>query len=668
VADQTNPKDPTGFNPDNTALNALTIRDRYTSGLKPIRSELQNYWLNHSFILGHQWLWFNPSSRTLSELPRDPDRVQATINRMWPNSRIIISKAVQRELTFEVIPSAADDEAMEGAKLGESILDDHRKRHQWESLREKLSWMAWKGGTAAIGVDWDPNAGDVIAASEGTKINQGDTVETPLSLAEFVVEPGVRDGERARWWVKSQVLPPENVQAMFGLSKLPDADASNGMSPFQRKMLTSQYSGSTSDQLVDLTLVLTYYERPNALRPEGAIAVVVGEEVVAGGVRPWPFPFKEHLNLAIVHETPNETKWSGETVCTMARPIQTALNASWSSIIEHMKNAGNARLILPQSAVDLMDSLTDMPGEIVPYPDGTEKPGWLSPAQMPAWWIEEPKALRDEIDDVMGVHDVSRGQAPTNIDSGYGLSVLAEQDTTPVGKLVKSTAQAFGRVATMVLQTMEVQVKDQRKAVVRTPSAPPQTTSWTGSDLAGQTMAEVPLESVMPRNHSAMAQLGKELVQMGLIQTFEQFATVSEMPGYKDLINRLDPDVSKARWENHAMAEGNPEIPEKFDDHHIHIHELNNFRKTPRYRALDPDTRQIFEDHAKAHEVLAAEAAGRMQAMSAADPNMAEAVPDSDGTPPPAPLPPPDVRPARVGAGMMLGGAPRKLFSGKPGQ
>lgn len=661
MADAPDPN-PTSTGTEANPLTAEVIRNRYTSGLKPIRSELQNYWLNHAFLLGHQWLWFNPSSRTLSELPRDPDRVQATINRMWPNSRIIISKAVQRELSFEVVPSAADDEAMEGAKLAESIIEDHRKRHDWESLREKLAWMAWKGGTAGICVDWDPNAGDVIAAAEGTKYNQGDTVETPLSLAEFVVEPGVRDGERARWWVKCQVLPPENVQAMFEMSKRPEADASNGMSPFQRKLLTSQYAGSTSDQLVDLTLVLTYYERPNHLRPQGAIAVVVGDEVVAGGIRPWPFPFKDRLNLAIIHETPNETKWTGETVCTMARPIQTAFNASWSSIIEHMKMAGNARLILPQSAIDLMDSITDLPGEIVPYPDGTEKPAWLAPTQMPAWWVEEPKALHDQLDDIMGVHDVSRGQAPVNIDSGYGLSVLAEQDTTPVGKLVKGMAYAFGRVATMALQIMEVQVKDKRQAVVRTPSMPPQTTGWTGADLVGQTQAEVPLESVMPRNHSAMAQLAKELVQMGLIQTFEQFATVSEMPGYRDLINRLDPDVSKARWENHSMAQGGVEIPEQFDDHTVHIKELNDFRKSARYRTLDPETRQIFEDHAKAHETLAAEAAGRMQAMSATDPLMAQAVPDSNGTPA---LPQPDIRPARIGPGMMLGGAPRKLFSGK---
>ena len=49
---------------------------------------------------------------------------------------------------------------------------------------------------------------------------------------------------------------------------------------------------------------------------------------------------------------------------------------------------------------------------------------------MPAWWQERPVDLREAIDDIMGVHDVSRGEAPSNIESGYGLSILVEQDTS----------------------------------------------------------------------------------------------------------------------------------------------------------------------------------------------------------------------------------------------
>lgn len=194
-----------------TPVSARLVRDRYEAGLKTVRSDLQEYWMNHAFLHGHQWIWFNPSTRRLDDLPRDPDRVQATFNRMWPNSRIIISKSMQRELTFEVIPSAADDASIRGAKLAESIVEATRHDHDWEVLREKLHWATWKGGTAALCIDWDPEAGLPVLPAESPEdapVTGGDTVESVLTVADFVVEPGSKDAERARWWVKAQVLPP----------------------------------------------------------------------------------------------------------------------------------------------------------------------------------------------------------------------------------------------------------------------------------------------------------------------------------------------------------------------------------------------------------------------------------------------------------------------------
>ena len=73
-----------------------------------------------------------------------------------------MSKVTQREMQFEVLPTAADDATVRGAALAESVLEDIRIGHDWEALRERLALAAWKGGTAAICVDWDPNAGSPI--------------------------------------------------------------------------------------------------------------------------------------------------------------------------------------------------------------------------------------------------------------------------------------------------------------------------------------------------------------------------------------------------------------------------------------------------------------------------------------------------------------------------
>lgn len=615
------------------ALTAKIIRGLYADGLRDVQSELRNYWLNHAFVQGHQWLWYAPKTNRLDELPRDPDRVQATINRMWPNSRTIISKAMQRELTFEVDPTGADDDSVRGARTSEAVLEAVRVEHKWELLREKGYWTGWKGGCYAICVDWDPTAGHPVVPGDGNNnetLKGGDTVEQVLSVAEFVVQPGVRDAETATWWIKVEALPPSTVMAAYKLANLPAADANAGMSGFEQKIRSI---GHSPDTTMDsrLTLVLTYYERPNPNRPKGAIAVLVGEEIVAGGVKDWPFPWTEHLNFAVGYETPNETKWAGDTVLSQARPVQVALNMSWSSVIEHMKLAGNARLAIPHSGMDLIEELSDLPGEFLPYTDGTAVPSWISPPQMPAWWVEEPKRLKDELDDIMGVHDISRGEAPQNVNSGYGLSILAEQDTTPVGKMVKSSADCWSRVACMVLKLYVSEVKNTRKAIIRTPSQPPETAEWTGKELSDQTNATIPVEKVMPRNQAAMAAMADKMVEMKMITTFEQFATISELPGRQDLLQRMSPDIDKARWENHALIVGHVCVPEDFDDHGKHITEHNNFRKGPKYRTLSPKLQELYKVHIKGHETLAAEAAGKMLARAAVHPMLATA-PNAEGT------------------------------------
>lgn len=586
------------------------IRELYKKAASSIRKETHEYWLNHAFIDGDQWLFWNNEARRLEQVPRDPDRVQVTIDRIGPSSRTIISKLISRDLQFDVPPTGADDATLQGAYTSLSIINSLKVEHDWEQAREQAMWAVWKGGTAAIAIEWDASAGDPIGATTATgrELGTGDTIETVLSITEFVVEPGVRDAEKARWWIKAVALPPEHVQAMYNLPEMPAADAMAGMSPVQSKLMASS-SGSGSDN-VDLTLVLTYYERPNPKTPKGKVCTVVGGSVV-DGPHPWPFPFTERLNLVIIRESIIDGKWIGHTVVSKARGVQVAYNASWSSIIEHMKLAGNARLMVPHSSIDMIDEMSDLPGEMVPYPDGMEKPGFLSPPQMPAWWIEQPDRLADQLDDILGVHEVSRGEMPSNIESGVGLSILAENDSTPTGRLIKDTARAFGLVATLVLKIYEKNVKETRSAIVQVPGYPPETTQWTGADLQGQTRATVPVDAIQPRSKAAMQAFAQKAMEMGLIKTFAQYAELAELPDTHSIIEAVAPDIAKARRENHALALGRVQIPAEFDDHAVHIQEHNDFRKSPKYDLITPEQRKTCDLHVRAHETLDAERLGR---------------------------------------------------------
>lgn len=598
------------------------IKKLYKEGLQSIRTEQYDFWCNSAFLHGDQWIYYDKGRNTLDQLPRDPDRVQMTVNKLWPSARTLIAKSVSRPLVFNVVPTAADDATIRAAHLAESILTAVKDDHDWEGIREDSMWNTLKGAAAAICVDWDPEAGTPLGLDpDGKSFGTGDTREEALSIVDFVVEPGVRNAETARWWIKSLALPPEQVQEMYGLPVKPKPDASAALTPSQAKM-----AGNAAAAQTNLTQVLTYYERPNRLRPAGKVCVVVAEKIVSES--DWKFPFRDRLNFAITRETRIGGRWTGETVMKAARPVQTALNQSWSSVVEHMKLAGNARLPIPQSAVDLMDQLTDLPGEIIPVPDNLTLQGYLSPPQMPGWWIEQPQRLNDELDDIMGVHDVSRGTAPVNSpDSGLGISILVEQDTTPIGRLVKETAIAWGKVASMVLQCYAANATETRKAVISASVAgqAPETVSWTGADLMNQVKATVPQESMAPRSKAQQMQLAQTMMTMGLITSIEQFIKVSEMPDEVGVLEAVSPDVAKARRENHKMALGEPVIPAAFDEHVKHNVEHLNFMKSPRWDTLTPEAQQIFLVHLEGHATMSAEQLGDLQVKAGVSPLLATA-------------------------------------------
>ena len=304
---------------DSKAL-ASMITDRYTQAAQTLRTEMRDYWLNHAFLHGYQWLYWSEVTDRLDELPSDPERVQATINRMWPNTRTIISTLMQRELVFEVPASAADDSHVRGARLAETIARAIHHDQNWEELRENGLLATLKGGTAAMCVDWDPDADPILADdTQGAPAIPGDTYNEHLNITQFAVEPGTRYPEQARWWVKVVAHPPRVVKEMFDLDEVPPANGTAGLGAFQRKLMA--YDRGDSQELMDLTLVLTYYERPNEETPDGRVVVVVGNEVVFEDE--WPFPFKDRLNLVIMRETLKENRWTGDTVLTAGSIIST---------------------------------------------------------------------------------------------------------------------------------------------------------------------------------------------------------------------------------------------------------------------------------------------------------------------------------------------------------
>ena len=599
-----------------------SVAERWDAAFVATRDHVREYHLNHAYLEGWQWMTWDPIELQVQSLPDDVDRIQATMNHMRANIRTITSQLTQRELSFEVPPSAYDDATIRSAKVGEALLADIQRDHDWEILREGHIKSVLKGGTAAIAVDWDPK-------------NQT-TVETVLGVPEFVVEPGARNCETARWWIKLQLLPPEEVQSMFPDHfdlEPPKADGRLGQ--------TTGYE--YRERTTPLTRVYTYYERPNPLNETGVIKVEVNGKCVQETEK-WPFPWSHRLNISVARESLIEHEAFGSTVLSDARSPQTALNAAWSGFLEHMRESSTHRLIFDDQWEDAIETLNDRAGSPLVGPKAKlGAPEYLKAPPIPTGLLDGISMLKMEIDNLLGVHDVSRGEAPNNIESGYGLSILAEKDSSPVGRLIKETARVWSRVGWMVLALHEAEVTSERTTSIHDGAAPA-VRKWKGSDINGETRATVPVEAIIPKSQAAQQQFAMTAVDMGMINADDplavmRFARLADMPDHRGLINATLPDAAKAIRENEAVVLDEVPIPEDFDDHAIHIEIHNEFRKTIQYTLITPEQKFDIDNHVKAHEKMAQQSLADQRLGTDIDPALGGA-PRADGAAPMEALPP----------------------------
>lgn len=604
------------------------IRERFDKGTSDIRDLQARAWETRAFLAGAQWMQWDRSFERLIEAPRNPDRVRATVNRIGPDSRRIIAKLTSTPLQFNVIPDSPDDAARRGAALAESILNDTHREQDWEHIRAEHAWAAWEGGTALLAVDWDKSAGQPIGDDKGT--GTGEVCVSPISITEAATVPGTRDIRYAPWWVRAAAVPPEEAKLTYNLSKLPSADA-KAMSTYSTRSLSA---GRQQADKGDLAMVLTYYERPSHANPKGRVVTVVGNDIVEE--TDWPFPFTDRLNLAIARVVQVPGRWAGHAVAWDAIGVQTLYNASWSSIIEHQKLAGNARLAYPTGSIDDPRSLTDTPGEGLEYnPMNGEKPSWMAPPQLPAWVLDSPDRLRQELDDILGVHEVSRGVAPRNIESGVGLSILDENDQTPIGAYARELASCWSDVARMALRLYEDKVSERRTARVYTPGMPPELVKWNGKSLQGQTQAIVPTDTFTPMTRAAKLQFAFQLHdRFREVPGFDvnAVARLADLNQTIDLVEAVDPQTARAQRENYHLAQGTPVLVYEEDDDALHVKVHNDFILSERFENLDAETQKLIRLHRQAHQVAMAEKAGEQEAAARVGPTFGQ-VPTGNPSP-----------------------------------
>jgi hypothetical protein len=562
--------------------------------------------MNASYYVSHQWIWWDSSRNTVQELSYANEAEKGsriTVDKYGPRTRSLLARLTRSELIWEVQPGGMDDSSMRRQRLQEQLLIGEQRHNGWEEVREMCLLQTLFGGSAAVCVDWDPDKGEdyLLDAVSQISVPLGGIRLTPIGINEFTLEPGSMNATDARWWIRCTSLPPEQVQERYNLEEIPKADSEAMLSARHRSLLRNRPGGDPPKT----TLVYIYYERPTNRGPGCVVHVVNGKVVLQEDE--WPFPFK-HLNLSVFRQNKIPNSWVGHTLLTPARDVQYAYNRARSTILEHMRKAANARMMVPSGSVDDADSLTIDPADVLEYNSEIGEPHWQTAPEVPRWISNEAQFLEAELDDIFHTHQTSRGEAPGDRNSGLALALLAEKDDTPLGPMAKDQSLGWGKIAEMTLSLYRMNAEStgiNRKVMLLTEQGVPHEIQWSAKDIDEKPTVIVPLDATMPRSklatQSMITQLAQQFPLVFQNVSAKSLTRMLDLPDPKQFLSQMDPDIAKAEWENGLLMQGVPVVPEDFDVHDAHISIHNTQRKSPAYELADPQVKQMLDMHVMAH-------------------------------------------------------------------
>jgi len=578
----------------------------------------EDTWLGMAFLTGHQWSRFNRIQSVLTTDNPPAWRVRMVLNYVLPTVETFVGKLTENRPGFICLPATNDDDDIEAARQCDKMLE-----YEWERagaaqvIHELAKWVA----VSPIGflkIWWDPTLGEDIEVdvtpsdaepdSEGNypRIYEtrkaGDVVISAVNPLEVSWDPGAKDKSTCRWMYHSNYVHIDSVRARWPQKGKFVHPSSTAESDSFSQQLIRHFRGTTGDEdsALDRVLIVEYFEKASPRNPRGLYAVVAGDVLLEKG----DLPFNKLPFYAVRHNTV-PGRWAGEGLVKAIIPAQKELNKSASQRIENKNLHAQPKWVAEKGSVE-KGAISDEPGEIIFYNRTASRPPMPMP---PPGLSPEHERIQNEqikhIENISGISDVSRGQAPASF-SGRAIRHSAALDHTKLGPTVRELEGAVADMCSHWLLLLREYMPKSRMLRVSGRNNELEVFSFYRSKIKNTEVRVQPF-SMLSRNIAVRQELVLQMYQLGLYG--DQNDPRVKMQARKDMEfgndEKIHGDRSRdrnyAREENHVLSNGQWTDPQPWEDHITHIDELLSYMKSVDYRLLDDETKMLFQKHLAWH-------------------------------------------------------------------
>lgn len=582
---------------------------------KEERRPLELQWiLNANFQSGHQYCDINPHNGEIFETEEGTAR--GAYNRIAPLIESRIANLKQLKYTMTVRPQTDDPDDEEKAKIATKLLKSFIASSDFEGKRNMLLEWTELCGTAFVLSWWDKDGGRTVGGDGAEEIREGELRYGLLTPYEVYPESIYKqDMEDQRSLLVEQVLTVEELYEMYGVRM--DGGSVDTFA------LTPVCSGGGYGHPVSSAFALTYrkaensvrlitwFERPGRVYPNGRLIIAAGNTLLHYGELPYGT-----IPVCSVKCKDVPGQFFGRSVITELIPLQRAYNGVKNKLHDHIRTLAANPLLVPEGSISELESLEDCgvtPGRIVEYNPERGKPSPLDFPDISGEVRLECESLQREMEYTAGVSQMTVvGNTAAGIISGRAIEKLQQIDSTRISLTGDNLRDAVKRLAQIWLGIFKRCAVGSRVVESVGTGEAGGALIWCASDINSFDVA-FDTENELKYGDEAQKQEFFTALKLGLFNdehgnvpasTRRRALELMRLGCYSELLYAGELHAKNAKRENSMLATCGIDGPGLYDDDEVHIEEHCRFavgRGFAELRKKDPALAEAFDRHIALH-------------------------------------------------------------------
>lgn len=576
------------------------------------RNVLENIYLtNTAYLMGFDGIYYDSTYRQFknTDSKRRINRNRFKVNKILPSVQNRLARLTQSPPRYDVRPNSNSTQDKDCARLAITVIENVFDKQMFDVKRQEVIMSAMQGGIAYLQVSWDPSLGAPMIDPETNKLEgyDGDVRIEVLNCLEVFPDPLAKNLEDAGYIIKAKVRKLDYFKMRYpergGAVKEESTWLMSSLNDLKTNGLTAVgiQGTSTQEQMKNSAIEIIYYEKRSKDYPNGRMIVIANGILLENKELPiGQYDIVKFDDIMIAG------RFNSESVITHLRPIQDQYNITRTKCADWIRKMLAGKYIAARGHGMGQEALNDTSGEVVEY---NPVPNAAPPTQMqipviPSYVYKDLETMDSEFDYISGINEISRGVLPSASIPAAGMAFLQEQDQTRIGVQTTRNELAFAKVGSCVLKYVGKYYKMNRLLKNAGDGLEYTVKDFVGADLNDNYDVIVIEGSTIPSSKVLRRQDLLNVYQLGLLGNPQdpmvqgKMLKLMEYGDVAEVWKTQSLDLAQVKNVIKAIEDGEQMklvgLMNEFDNHQLHLSEMNDYRKSDKFKELDDKRQKLF--------------------------------------------------------------------------